>query len=467
LARSYTRWIIGFPASETNGFPGNLVEPYRAGMTTTTLAELIASRAPSAGNNPPSGVVLPKQEPLRAAMLPHAARSGRLGRMFDIAQQAIALVFGKPSGRIPVGPSRAAVPVGRDVGGAVKRDLPGVRVLILSFRTLLLVCLFALQAAFSSAAQSTSDENKPKDEAKREETKKDDVRKDSAGRPIKPGRLIQLDVDLALLNVTVTDPYNRLVTGLEPDNFRVYEDNIEQEVVTFSAEDVPISIGVIFDFSGSMSNKVGKAREAAVQFFKTANPQDEFFLVSFNERAELTSSFTNSVEDLQSRMMLTSPKGRTALLDALYLGLSQMRGAHNAKRALLILSDGGDNHSRYNESDIKRLVKEADTQLYAIGIFDPIGSRNRSPEELAGPSLLSEVTEMTGGRVFNVERLEDLPDIASKIGMELRNQYVLGYRPSNKAHDARWRKVKIKLRAPKGLPPLSVFSKTGYYAPSH
>jgi Ca-activated chloride channel homolog len=349
----------------------------------------------------------------------------------------------------------------------VKRDLPGFRVLILSIRILLLVCLFALQTVLSSAAQSTSDENKPKDEAKRDETKKDDVRKDSAGRPIRPGRLIQLDVDLALLNVTVTDPYNRLVTGLEPDNFRVYEDNIEQEVVTFSAEDVPISIGVIFDFSGSMSNKVGKAREAAVQFFKTANPQDEFFLVSFNERAELSSSFTNSVEDLQSRMMLTAPKGRTALLDALYLGLSQMRGAHNAKRALLILSDGGDNHSRYNESDIKRLVKEADTQLYAIGIFDPIGSRNRSPEELNGPSLLSEVTEMTGGRVFNVERLEDLPDIASKIGMELRNQYVLGYRPSNKAHDARWRKVKIKLRAPKGLPPLSVYSKTGYYAPSH
>jgi len=372
-----------------------------------------------------------------------------------------------PSDRIPVSASRAVVPVGRDVEGAVKRELTGFRVLNLSSRILLLVCLFVLQGALRSAAQSTSDENKPRDETKREEVKKDDVRRDTPGVPVKPRQLIRLDVDLALLNVTVTDPYNRLVTGLEPDNFRVFEDNVEQEVVTFSAEDVPISIGVIFDFSGSMSNKVGKAREAAVQFFKTANPQDEFFLVSFNERAELTSSFTNSVEDLQSRMMLTAPKGRTALLDALYLGLSQMRGAHNAKRALLILSDGGDNHSRYNESDIKRLVKEADTQLYAIGIFDPIGSRNRSPEELAGPSLLSEVTEMTGGRVFNVERLEELPDIASKIGMELRNQYVLGYRPSNKAHDARWRKVKIKLRAPKGLPPLSVFSKTGYYAPSH
>ena len=400
-------------------------------------------------------------------MLSHAKRSAPPIRVFHLEHKAIALVFGKPSGRIPVSPSRAAVSIRRDDGSAVKRDLTGVRVLSLSFRVLLLVCLLALQAVLPSAAQSSSDENKPKDEAKREEVKKDDVRRDSAGRPIKPGQVIRMDVDLALLNVTVTDPYNRLVTGLEPDNFRVFEDNIEQEVVTFSAEDVPISIGVIFDFSGSMSNKVGKAREAAVQFFKTANPQDEFFLVSFNERAELTSSFTNSVEDLQSRMLLTSAKGRTALLDALYLGLSQMRGAHNAKRALLILSDGGDNHSRYNESDIKRLVKEADTQLYAIGIFDPIGSRNRSPEELNGPSLLSEVTDMTGGRVFNVERLEDLPDIASKIGMELRNQYVLGYRPSNKAHDARWRKVKIKLRAPKGLPPLSVYSKTGYYAPSH
>jgi Ca-activated chloride channel homolog len=294
-----------------------------------------------------------------------------------------------------------------------------------------------------------------------------DVKHDTAPVTIKPGKIIRTDVDLALVNVTVTDPYNRLVTGLDPDNFRVFEDNVEQEIVSFSSEDVPISIGVIFDFSGSMANKVDKAREAALEFFKTANPQDEFFLVSFNERAELTSAFTNSVEDLQSRMMMTAPKGRTALLDAIYLGLSQMRGAHNAKRALLILSDGGDNHSRYNENDIKRLVREADTQLYAIGIYDPLGYRNRTPEELNGPSLLAEITELTGGRVFAVEHLNDLPDIASKIGMELRNQYVLGYRPSNHIHDARWRKIKVKLRPPKGLPPLSVYSKTGYYAPAH
>jgi Ca-activated chloride channel family protein len=403
-------------------------------------------------------------------MLPHVTQPGRSIELFNREHPAIALVFENPSGRILVSSNRAAIPARWDDGGAVKRDLPGFRVLSFSSQVLLLVCLFVLLAVLPAAAQSSSNENKPKDEAKREEVKevkKDDLRKDTVGTPFKPGGTIHFDVDLALVNVTVTDPYNRLVTGLEPDNFRVFEDNVEQEVVNFSAEDVPISIGVIFDYSGSMSNKVGKAREAAIQFFKTANPQDEFFLVSFNERAELTSSFTNSVEDLQSRMMLAVPKGRTALLDAIYLGLSQMRGAHNAKRALLILSDGGDNHSRYNESDIKRLVREADTQLYAIGIFDPLGYRNRSPEELGGPSLLSEVTEMTGGRVFAVEKLDELPDIATKIGMELRNQYVLGYRPSNKAHDARWRKLKIKLRAPKGLPPLSVYSKTGYYAPSH
>jgi len=298
------------------------------------------------------------------------------------------------------------------------------------------------------------------------EPEKLQLNQNTPGTPVKSGQTLHVDVDLALVNVTVTDPYGRVIAGLDSDNFRVFEDNVEQEVLTFSSEDVPISIGVIFDFSGSMANKIGKAREAALEFFKTANPEDEFFLVSFNERAELTSSFTSSVEDLQSRMMLTVPKGRTALLDAIYLGLSQMRGAHNGKRALLILSDGGDNHSRYTEDNIKRLVKEADTQLYAIGIFDSIEYRSRTPEELNGPSLMSEITEMTGGRVFAVSNLNDLPDIATKISLELRNQYILGYRPSNRAHDARWRKIKIKLRLPKGLPPLKAYSKIGYYAPS-
>jgi Ca-activated chloride channel homolog len=317
------------------------------------------------------------------------------------------------------------------------------------------ICLALLWSSLQVSAQQANGDAK---------SKPDDIKKDTPGTPVGSAQGLHINVELALINVTVTDPFNRLVTGLDPDNFRVFEDNVEQEVVSFSSEDVPISVGVILDCSGSMMNKMGKAREAAVEFFKTANPEDEFFVVSFNERAELTVAFTNSIEDLQGHIMMIPAKGRTALLDAIYLGLSQMRGAHKSKRALLILSDGGDNHSRYDERDIKRLVKEADTQLYAIGIFDP---RSRTPEELNGPSLLSEVTEMTGGRLFAVGDSNELADIATKIGLELRNQYILGYQPSNKTHDGRWRKIKIKMRVPKGLPPLNVYSKTGYYAPIH
>jgi Ca-activated chloride channel family protein len=197
------------------------------------------------------------------------------------------------------------------------------------------------------------------------------VRHDTPRQVIKPGQSVHVDVDLALVNITVTDPYNRLVTGLELDNFRIFEDNVEQEVVNFSSEDVPISIGVIFDHSGSMANKLAKAEEAAIQFFKTANPEDEFFLVGFNERAELLSPFTDRVEDLQNRILSAPAHGRTALLDAIYLGLSQMKAAHRAKRALLVISDGGDNSSRYNEKDIKRLVREADTSSIPLASLTP------------------------------------------------------------------------------------------------
>jgi Ca-activated chloride channel homolog len=284
---------------------------------------------------------------------------------------------------------------------------------------------------------------------------------------VKADKPIQMNVELALVNVTVTEPFNRPVTGLEKENFRAFEDGVEQEIVHFSSEDVPVSIGVIFDLSGSMSNKLDKAREATIQFFKTANPQDEFFMVSFNDRAEMISSFTTSVEDLQSKMMYAAAGGRTALFDGIYLGLSQMRGAHNAKKALLVVSDGGDNHSRYTETDVRNFLKEADCQLYAIGVYDA-NDMGRSREERYGPTLLAELADMSGGRAFPVSRLSDLPDIATKIAMELRNQYVVGYRPSNTEHDGTWRRIRIRIdHLPKGFPPLNVYAKTGYYAPGH
>ncbi|MGH9497318.1 MAG: VWA domain-containing protein [Candidatus Sulfotelmatobacter sp.] len=277
------------------------------------------------------------------------------------------------------------------------------------------------------------------------------------------GKPIRTETELTLVGTTVTDPLGRIVTGLEQKDFRVFENGVEQEIVSFMSEDVPVSIGVIFDMSGSMSDKIDKSRQAAVQFFRTANPQDEFFLVDFNDRAQLISPFTESVDDLQNRLMYVGARGLTALYDGVYLGLSQMRSAHNTKKALLIISDGGDNHSRYTETEIRKFVREADTQIYAIGLFDPDGGP--TPEERGGPSLLEDLTAMTGGRAFVVSNLSELPDIASKISMELRNQYVLGYRPAKRTHDGKWRKIKVKLRPPKGLPPLTVSAKSGYFAP--
>lgn len=274
---------------------------------------------------------------------------------------------------------------------------------------------------------------------------------------------IRSKVDLVLVPVTVTDPMNRLVTGLDKENFQVFEGKDRQEVRHFSSEDAPISLGVIFDMSGSMSTKIERAREAVSEFFKTANPQDEFFLIAFADKPQEISDFTQSVDDLQNKLIYTIPKGRTALLDAIYLGISKMREAKYPKKSLLIISDGGDNHSRYTEGEIKSLVKEADVMVYSIGIYD---HDFRSEEEKLGPQLLSDVSELSGGRAFTIDNPNDLADVATKIGIELRNQYVLGYRPTNPGHDGKWHKIKVKLLPPKGLPPLHVYAKTGYYASS-
>jgi Ca-activated chloride channel family protein len=277
---------------------------------------------------------------------------------------------------------------------------------------------------------------------------------------------LQVDVNMVVVNVTVTDPFDRIVTGLEQDNFQVYDEKVEQKIVAFSTEDAPISVGLIFDCSGSMGDKIQKSKEAALQFFKTSNPQDEFMLVSFSDRPDMISGFTAKYENLQDRLLTVKSGGRTALLDAIYLGLSEMKKATTNRRALLVISDGGDNHSRYTENDIKRAVKESDVQIYAVGVFEPVASRARTAEEAGGPGLLAELAEVSGGRMFSVDNTNELPDIAEKISIELRNQYVLGYKPSNLVRDGRWRRIKVKLNPPKGLPPLQIYARTGYYAPT-
>lgn len=281
-----------------------------------------------------------------------------------------------------------------------------------------------------------------------------------------PATSIKVDVPLVLINVTVTDPMNRFVTGLEKEHFQIKEDKVDQVITQFGAEDAPLSMGIVFDASGSMGYKMNKAREAVAQFFKTANPEDEFFLAQFNDRPQMVTGFTASLEEIQNELTFTQSKGRTALLDAIYLALNKMKEAKNAKKALLVISDGGDNSSRYTEREIKRLVKESDVQIYAIGIFEAVSARGRTPEELSGPGLLTEVAETTGGRQFPVENLNELPDVAAKIGIELRNQYVIGYVPANQEKDGKWRRVQVEVKKIRGMPPLRPHFRLGYYAPS-
>lgn len=276
---------------------------------------------------------------------------------------------------------------------------------------------------------------------------------------------LRIDTNLVLVPITVTTPLNQIVTGMEKENFRLFEDKIEQEITYFASFDAPISIGLVFDASGSMGSKLTKSRQAAAAFFKTANPEDEFFLIQFNDRPQLVVPFTRDVEEIQNRLTFTQAKGRTALLDAMYLAMQTLKKGRNPRRALLVISDGGDNSSRYTETEIRNLLKEADAQVYAIGIFEPIGARGRTAEELAGPGLLSDLAEMTGGRHFPVDNLNDLPDIAAKIGLELRNQYVLGYISKNPNRDGKYRRITVKLNQPRGLPPLRALHRQGYYAP--
>jgi Ca-activated chloride channel family protein len=275
---------------------------------------------------------------------------------------------------------------------------------------------------------------------------------------------LRVNSDLVLVPATVVDRRDHLVAGLKREDFRLYEDKVEQEITHFVFEDVPVSVGFVFDASGSMAGKLPRSREAVAKFLNTANPDDEFFLVTFNDRVELLMGMTSETEELQNRLMWIQPKGATALLDAVYFSLQQMKKAHSPRKALIIISDGGDNRSRYTIGNLKSLLREAEVQIYAMGIFEPI-VRPRAPEEVEGPNVLREITEQSGGRSFEITHLNELSDVASKIGETLRNQYVLGFAPVNPRHDGKYHRLEVKLTSTKGLPKLHAYWRRGYYAP--
>jgi Ca-activated chloride channel homolog len=274
------------------------------------------------------------------------------------------------------------------------------------------------------------------------------------------------DTTLVLVPVSVTDPSNRYVLGLEKQDFHLFEDDVPQTITHFSSEDAPLSIGLLVDTSGSMGFKLDTSRRAVVEFLKTLNTSDEAFLVEFSDQADLAVSLTSDSAAIEDKLTSITSGGLTALLDAVHTGLQEMKRAKNPRKALLIISDGGDNNSRYTATQIAGLVREADVQIYAMGVFEPVLSFGLTTAEMSGPKLLSEIANQTGGRALAATNLRDLPGIAERIGIELRNQYVLAYSPSNKNRDGKYRKVQVKVDQPKALPALKARWRLGYYAPN-
>ncbi len=273
---------------------------------------------------------------------------------------------------------------------------------------------------------------------------------------------LRMDVQLAMIPVHVTGASGGVVTGLDRANFRLFDDGIEQRIAYFGQEAAPLSVGFLVDTSKSMGAKIAKSLEAARQFLKSNLPDDEFFLVEFNEHPRLTVDFTTDPERLYDRLKHTRPIGRTSLLDAVALSLKQEKRARNPRKALVILSDGGDNHSRLKEREVLREARESDVAIYAMGIFDEEGSRG-STEERNGPRLLKTLAEDTGGKHFPVERLEDLAGVCARVDAELRHQYVLGYSPQagGAVNDGRYHKIKVVLDSPA----MHAEYRPGYFAP--
>jgi len=283
---------------------------------------------------------------------------------------------------------------------------------------------------------------------------------------------LKLRTDLVSLIVSVTDSYNRSVIGLAQEHYEIYEDKVKQKIEHFTAKDEPVSLGIVFDVSGSMKEKIAKAKLSLQKFLDNTHDDDDMFLVAFNDRARLVQDFTTSPEAILGKLMFTETEGSTALYDACYIGVEKLQQGRHAKKVMLIISDGQDNNSRYTYSELRNQIKEADVIIYAIGIISP-------EEELVGfgKSLLEELARVTGGRAFfpfffddpiNIAKKNspELDEILIRIALEIRHQYSIGYYPTNQKHDGSWRKVQVKIKPPKGLGRLYLKYKEKYKAPT-
>jgi Ca-activated chloride channel family protein len=268
--------------------------------------------------------------------------------------------------------------------------------------------------------------------------------------------------DLITLTVTVTDTFGRFVTGLGKNAFTVFDDKSQQEITFFSDDDAPVSLGIVFDVSGSMGGeKINKAREALAKFVETSHARDEYFLIGFNNRAQLLLDHTRDSDALLQKLTFVQTRGQTALYDATYLGVERVtRGAH-PKRAILLISDGQDNSSRYTFSELRRLLKESDVIIYAIGI---VSTGDDSQLGYGGRAILEELAGVSGGKAFFPSTGAEMNDTFERIALELRTQYSIGYRPTSFANDGKWHKIKIKVQPPRGFPRLFVRGREGYFS---
>lgn len=274
--------------------------------------------------------------------------------------------------------------------------------------------------------------------------------------------VIRQRTSLVVVNVSVTDKQFRQISGLNKEHFEIYEDKVRQQIEFFSDDDRPASVGIVFDLSGSMNNKISRAREAIKAFIDTCHNQDDFFLVGFNERATLLAELSDG-QSVLDKLLLAEPRGQTALYDAAYLGVEKVKQGRHDKRAILIVSDGQDNASRYNYGELRKLLKEADVQVYCIGITEE-GADMGSILDRQGRLVLEEIARTTGGMAFFPSSYAELEDSVTRIALTLRHQYSIGYVPLNEQRDGKWRKIKVRVNAPKGLPSLNVRAKEGYYA---
>ncbi len=313
------------------------------------------------------------------------------------------------------------------------------------------------KSAPPAAAQTATDSDASKSTASAKPAPSPSV---TVGTPDDERQIV--NSDLITLTVTVTDMYGRFVTGLNQQAFTITDDKTEQEISFFSDDDAPASLGIIFDVSGSMSgDKIKKAREALSRFIETSHDGDEYFLIGFNTRAQLLLNKTRDSDALLDKLTYVQTKGQTALYDACYLGVEKVtRGAHE-KKAVLLISDGQDNSSRYTFSELRRLLKETDVIIYAVGI---VGEHDDGMLGMSGRAILEELSGVSGGKAFFPSSAAEMNDTFERIALELRTQYSIGYRPSNFVNDGRWHKIKVKVDPPRGMSRLFVRAKEGYFA---